>query len=333
MTDRIIDDRELDPVLRELSAWDDTRPLDPGARHRARTRLLSAMEGRRRPLWQCPGLRIAASGLATAAIAATVLVAVREDGGSATAQQPARAVTASTVLAEAAAYDREHPQPVTTPPRDDQFIYTKEIIKETNRATGETKAYVDENWHSVDGKQRSWVMEVGKGWWSPPLAKNEAKWPTQEWASLKKLPTEPKQLILAMASPFGSAKIHSLDKLTDQDWWMAQTSLTSLLKSIPVLPDGLRAAAYEALGMIPGVKAVPGEQDAKGRTGVAIVCTLHPDGGRTDGHLAFIFDPKTYEFLGFRDVRTSGDGAKKKTYTQLSYLDSWAITDKVKQRP
>ncbi|MEU6843582.1 CU044_5270 family protein [Streptomyces sp. NPDC046716] len=328
-------DRELDPILDELSTWEgDAGPLDPAARHRARTRLLSATENRRRPLWQRPGLRIAVSGLATAAIAATVLVAVRaDDGAPATAQkQQVRSVNARVVLAGAAAYDREHGLPVTTPPRDDQFVYTKEIIKETNQKTGETKSYVDENWKSVDGSRRSWVMEIGRGWWSEPLGKNESMWPTQEWDTLKKLPTDPEKLILALQRKAGGGS-KSLDRLTTQDWWEVQFSLTGLLKLIPVMPDGLRAASYEALGMVPGVKVVPGERDAKGRTGVAVVCTLDPSGRQVDGHLAFLFDPKTYAFLGFRDVRTSGDGAKKKTYTQLSSLDSWAITDKVKQRP
>lgn len=92
--------------------------------------------------------------------------------------------------------------------------------------------------------------------------------------------------------------------------------------------------AYEALGMVPGVKAVPGQKDAKGRVGVAIRYddpTL-PKGAAGYGSY-FIFDPVTYAFLGFRDERSSGDGKNMKTYTQLSYLDSWAIVDKVKQYP
>ncbi|WP_338695736.1 CU044_5270 family protein [Streptomyces sp. Q6] len=324
-------DRELDPVLRELSDWEGDAPrLDPGARHRARARLLASMSGRR-PLWQRPGLRIAASGLATAVIAATVLVAVREDGGTVTAQQ--QSLNARTVLVQAAAYDREHARPVTTPPRDDQFVYTREIVKETNAATGETTSYVDENWRSVDDKQRSWVMEIGKGRWSPPLAKNESRWPSQRWDTLKELPTDPDQLVFALLDRFGPGQTDSLDELSGEDWWTVQSSLTSLLTMVAVMPEGLRAAAYEALGKVPGVKAVPNQKDAKGRTGVAIIPTLGPDGHRTRDREAFIFDPKTYRFLGFWHVRTSGDGAARKTYSRLSCLDGWAITDKAKQRP
>ncbi|MHB9754226.1 CU044_5270 family protein [Streptomyces sp. BYX5S] len=333
MTDRTLDERELDPVVRELRAWDgDAPPLSAAARHRARTRLLAVADGRRSP-WRSPGLRIAASALVTAVVAATAVVAIRDDGSGRT-QQTVRPVSARTVLAGAAAYEREHPTTVTSPPRDDQFIYTKEIIKETDRKTGETRTHVDENWRSVDGSQRSWIMEVGKGWWAPPLKKNESSWPPQDWTTLEKLPTDPEKLILSLLHKSGpNDKNDSLDQITDEEWWDIHFSLAGLLKLVPVMPEGLRPAAYEALGMVPGVTSVPNQKDAKGRTGVAITYEDPTRPERAGFGSYFVFDPKTYEFLGFRDGRTSGDGAKRKAYTQLSYLDSWAITDRAKQRP
>ncbi|MGW7547993.1 CU044_5270 family protein [Streptomyces sp. NPDC054770] len=333
--------RDIDE-LRELRDFDTgAPPLDDETRRRARARLLTAVNGaapRVRP--RRPVLRVAlTAGLATA-VAAGVLVAVRDDDGARThrtATPPAtsapamRNVSAQTVLKGAAAYAREHER--TVRPRDDQFIYTKEIIKETNQKTGATRSYTDENWRSVDGSERGWTMEIGKGWWSPALKKNEHVWPPQDWGTLRKLPTDPKQLILSIANEFGG-RTTSLDDIGDEDWSQIHFSLAGLLKLVPVMPEGLRPAAYEALGMVPGVKVVPGQKDAKGRTGVAITYddpTL-PKGSVGFGGY-FIFDPVTYEFLGFRDVRTSGDGAAMKTYTQLSYLDSWAVVDKVKQRP
>lgn len=331
--------------LRELRDFDPgAPPLDDATRHRVRARLLSAMD---RPVPvvrpRRPVLRIALTGALAAAVAAGVLVAVRDDGTTGgrerTAHPPAtstpamRNVSAQTVLNGAAAYEREHGRSVT--PRDDQFIYTKEIIKETNRKTGETMRHVDENWRSVDGSKPSWIMEIGKGWWSPPLKSDESSWPPQDWGTLRRLPTDPKKLILAIQRDWapGPRPADSLDDLTDDQWWQIHFSLAGLLKLVPVMPEGLRPAAYEALGMVPGVKAVPNQKDAKGRTGVAITYDdPHlPKGARSDSY--FIFDPETYAFLGFRDVRTSGDGPDMKTYTQLSYLDSWAVVDKVKQRP
>ncbi|MFE4968236.1 CU044_5270 family protein [Streptomyces sp. NPDC056660] len=333
--------RDIDE-LRELRDFDmGAPPLDDETRQRARTRLRAAMAGpaprvrQRRPV-----LRVALTAGLAAAVAAGVLVAVRDDDGTRThrtAKPPAtsapamRNVSAQTVLKGAAAYERKHERTVS--PRDDQFIYTKEIIKETNQKTGATRSYTDENWRSVDGSQRGWAMEIGQGWWTPPLKKGESVWPPRDWGRLRKLPTDPEQLILSIANEFGARKT-SLDDLTDEDWSQVHFSLAGLLKLVPVEPEGLRPAAYEALGMVPGVRVVPGQKDAKGRTGVAITYddpTL-PKGSVGFGGY-FVFDPVTYEFLGFRDVRTSGDGAAMKTYTQLSYLDSWAVVDKVKQRP
>ncbi|MFF7979091.1 CU044_5270 family protein [Streptomyces sp. NPDC007901] len=328
--------RDIDE-LRELRDFDTgAPPLDDETRRRARARLLTAVNGPAVPVRpRRPVLRIALSGALAAAVAAGVLVAVRDDDGTRThrtANPPAmRNMSAQMVLKGAAAYAREHERAVS--PRDDQFIYTKEIIKETDQKTGVTKSHVDENWRSVDGSKRSWTMEIGHGWWSPPLKADETVWPPQDWGTLRKLPTDPKKLILALANQYTN-RTKSLDDLTDMDWSSIHFDLAGLLKLVPVMPQGLRPAAYEALGMVPGVKLVPNQKDAKGRTGVAITYddpTL-PKGSVGFGGY-FIFDPATYGFLGFRDVRTSGDGAAMKTYTQLSYLDSWAIVDRVKERP
>lgn len=344
MSDRGIDELR---ALREYDA--EAPPLDNATRDRARARLFAAMSttsatdrsaartGRR------PVLRIALTGGIAAAVAAGVLIGMPDhdegggDGaraaGPGTSSPVMRNVSAQTVLNDAAAYERKHEKAVS--PRDDQFVYTKEIIQETNQETGARKSYVDEDWRSVDGSQRSWVMEIGHGWWAPPLQKNETMWPPQDWGTLRKLPTDPEKLILSLLHKSGpDDRNDSLDDVTEQEWSDIHFSLAGLLKLVPVMPEGLRPAAYEALGMVPGVRAVPNQKDAKGRTGVAITYDdpMIPSGKGGYGGF-FIFEPRTHRFLGFRDERTSGDGANLKRYVQLSYLDSWAVVDKVKQRP
>ncbi|MCL6737335.1 CU044_5270 family protein [Streptomyces neyagawaensis] len=351
---RDIDDPRDLRDLRDLTDFDaGTPPLDDETRRRGRARLLAAITppdtdragnrtARTGVVSRRPLLRVALTGAVAAAVAAGVLVAVQDDDADrgrtahprVTSLPPMRNVSARTVLDGAAAYEREHEKTVS--PRDDQFVYTKEIIKETDQRTGRTKTHVDENWRSVDGSKRSWIMEIGKGWWSPPLADDESSWPPQDWGRLRKLPTDPEKLILAIRADFfgGGEKNTSLEKITDQEWSHIHFSLAGLLKLVPVMPEGLRPAAYEALGMVPGVKAVPNQKDAKGRVGVAITYddpTL-PEGSSSFGGY-FIFDPVTYRFLGCRDERTSGGGKDMKGYTQLSYLDSWAIVDRAKQRP
>ncbi|MDR3036518.1 MAG: hypothetical protein LBV78_26045, partial [Kitasatospora sp.] len=156
-------------------------------------------------------------------------------------------------------------------------------------------------------------------------------------SELSKLPTAPEKVILSvLGNMFGSKHYKSISEIPDDAWWNVHFALAGLLKLVPVMPKGLRPAAYEALAMVPGVKTVPDVRDAKGRVGVAVTYSGRPPGlpkrQRKPGYGSyFIFDPKTYAFLGFRDVRTSDDDSK--TYIQLSYLDDWAIVDRVKQRP
>ncbi|MFG1811212.1 CU044_5270 family protein [Streptomyces sp. NPDC049040] len=351
-------------VLREYDAG--APPLDAATRRRVWLRLSAAMEAEGRPapaVRRRPVLRIALTGVVAAAVAGGVLIAGQGGDGGQTATPRETGspvllnVSAQTVLDGAAAYARQHEQ--AAHPRDDQFLYTKEIIKETNQKTGATKSYTDEDWRSVDDSKRSWVMEVGKGWWSEPLENGETQWPPQDWTTLKKLPTDPKRLILSLApgsdpatptpwatppasgtpSSTGATALPgngdaSLSGISDMGWSMLHFQLVGLLKLVPVMPDGLRPAAYEALGMIPGVKVAPNQKDAKGRIGVAISYddpTL--PAGVTNSDDAFIFDPQTYEFLGFRTKHFSGHGKDRAEIDQLSSLDSWAVVDKAKQRP
>lgn len=305
-------------ILRE---WDaEAPPLTDEARLRARARLFQVIAGgpapTTPPVNRRPWLRMALATSAVLALVTTAVVALNDY------RDPPLVLSASaaTVLNGAAAREREHEKVIA--PRDDQFIYTKEIMRETDQKSGETQIHVNENWRSVDDSQRSWVMEIGQGWWSEPQEVKGSLWPPADWDALKKLPTDPDKLIVAVNPP--------RTQPDPDEWPNVHFALAGLLRLTPVMPPGLRAAAYEALAKIPGVTATPGVRDAKGRTGIAISYE-NPDAVRQDS--VFIFAEDTYEFLGFRDTRTSSSGGEKKTYTQLSYLDSYAVVDRAKQRP
>ncbi|MFF9158382.1 CU044_5270 family protein [Streptomyces sp. NPDC014846] len=321
---------ELD-LLRD---WDaDASPLSEPTRAQARHRLLNTI-ARTQPHPDAAPSRRHALRLATAAVAtlaaagATVLITedAADEGGrtdrAGTSAPRMRNVAAVTVLNGAAARASRRETPVA--PRDDQFIYWKRIIKETARKTGAVKSYVDVNWDSVDGSKRSLTMELGRVIWEEPLGKNEGVWPPREWSKLKKLPTDPEKLIRGIISLGRSDK--PIDAFTAWDWYDAYFMLGALLKW-PVLPDGLRPAAYEALALVPGVTATPGMKDSAGRTGVGI--SYPRESSEKNRYL--IFDPESYEFLGFRDERTSRSG--KETYIQLSHVVEWAIVDRLRQRP
>ncbi|MEV7403084.1 CU044_5270 family protein [Streptomyces sp. NPDC091267] len=279
-----------------------------------------------------PTLRVVLVATAAFAVGATA-VSVLDDNDAHTAVSASvdssrmQRVSVATVLNAAAVLERR--QEKTVAPRDDQFIYTKEIISEREQKTGSRKSYVDENWTSVDGSKRSWVMELGKGWWSAPARQQGETWPPADWGSLKKLPTDPDELILAVMSP-GAGTHKSVADIKKSEWPDVHFALASLLYRVPVMPEGLRPAAFEALAKIPGVTATSGVKDAKGRAGVAITYTNKRQQSGWDTVLIFAED--THEFLGFKNTRSSDSGGGK-NYDQLSYLDSYAVVDKVKQRP
>ncbi|MEV8022066.1 CU044_5270 family protein [Streptomyces sp. NPDC086554] len=310
--------------LELLRDWDaDAAPLTEPARAKARHRLLNTMARAERHTDAAPSRRHALR-LATAAVAAVAVtgtaVLITEGGADETPRMGN--VSAATVLNGAAVRTGRHEK--TVAPRDDQFIYSKRVIKETERKTGAVKTYEDVNWDSVDGSKRSLTMELGRVIWEKPLEKGEGVWPPREWSKLKKLPTDPKKLIPKIIGVGTSSK--PISDFTKHDWYDAYFMLGELLKW-PVLPQGLRPAAYEALALVPGVTAIPGVKDSAGRTGVGI---SYPKSPFAKGKY-LIFDPESYEFLGFRDERTSASGDK--TYIQLSHVVDWAIVDRLKQRP
>ncbi|WP_406369117.1 CU044_5270 family protein [Streptomyces sp. NBC_00647] len=341
------------PELDQLRDWDaGASPLDEITRHRMRARLVSALHGsapavrRRRP-----SVRIALTGAVATAVVATTLVVLRDDTGAgapapgSSSSSPAlRNVSAQTVLRGAAAFSRE--RETTIAPRDDQFIYTRTITKDIERKTGTTRTFVDEDWRSVDGSKPSWVMEVGKGWWAKPRKTqpgDQARitmWPPQDWASLKSLSTDPRKLVLQLSAGDPTHPGRALDSrqvrdLEADEWPFIERRLVSLLMLVSVTPKGLRAAAFEALALVPGVKVLPNQKDAAGRPGIAIQylnpTSLKAQRSMVLGGSSFvlIFAPKTYEFLGYRAPYPKGD----KFYDRFTYLDTWAVTDRAKQRP
>jgi hypothetical protein len=72
------------------------------------------------------------------------------------------------------------------------------------------------------------------------------------------------------------------------------------------MPAAQRAALFRAMATIPGVKSVKESRDAAGRKGVAAALVIKEQGIREE----YIFDPKTYQFLGERSVVVDAARAK-----------------------
>ncbi|MFI7893492.1 CU044_5270 family protein [Streptomyces sp. CACIS-1.16CA] len=323
----------MNDELALLREWDaDAAPFTGTAKARARHRLLNAMahadERTGTGLGRRHALRFAAAAVVATAVTGTAVLIGTDgsgEGGAPAVSTPRLEYAAVTVLNRAAAWEREQERkPVT--PRDDQFIYSKRIIKETEQKTGKVQTYTDEMWESVGASNPSLSMELGREMWEEPAGKGNGVWPPRKWSELKKLPHDPERLVLAILSSGSRPDGRSISDLDEPNRYEAYWLLGELLKN-PVLPQGLRPAAYEALAHVPGVKTIPGVKDSAGRAGVGIAHTGR--GSYKSKYL--IFDPVSYEFLGFRDERTSASG--KETYVQLSHVVEWGIVDRLRQRP
>ena len=285
---------------------------------------------RRRPL-----LGMAVAATAAIAVIGTIVVAdnVGDDKEKAKAKTyvndvaSMHTVSAKKFLNAAADRARKEGEPKTAVPRDEQFVYTREFVQETVNKTGKNRTYADELWDSVDGSRRSYEIKRGKGIWQEKLGKGWTKNPIHDWNKLEKLPADdPVELIKSTATrmvgpPGGeSGPLKDFDKTT---WQFVYSDLISLVTVEPVLPEGMRATAFEALAKVPGIKATAGMTDAKGRPGVGISYSK----GRSKSY-THILAEDDYAYIGYQYGRP---GSSEKLL--LSSREEFAVVDKVKRRP
>jgi hypothetical protein len=218
----------------------------------------------------------------------------------------------------------------TPEPGPGQYIYIKSKVSYlTVSHTGAEKSktwvqplHIREVWNSPDGKQ-GWLDEPGYqskgGITLDSDTERTLNGPSYDY--LKTLPTDPDALL---------KKIYKETKgqgnSPDQE---AFTTVGDLLRE-QLAPAKLNAALYRAAAKIPGVVVVDHAQDAAGRQGIALAHVDQKGGDRTE----WIFDPKTYAYLGSRAVQVKqADGVKPGTVTESTAVLERAVVDAQKQRP
>lgn len=305
-------------AVRELH--DDVPQLTDDARAAARVRLQRAVLQERRPhaLSRRLMLRATVAGTAAAAVAGGIVVAVGRDGGTDASRMTP--LSAERLLRTAASRSRSSETGLRIP-RDDQYLYTKTYITRTYVKGKRTKTWTDQSWMSVDGRKPSWREEYGKVHHDPPLGKHEVRWPPTEYAELAKWPTDPDKLldVLRMA-----------DKDSPTAGRMAFVNACMLMMGPRVMPPGLEAATFEAVAKLPGIKLDHHDVDALGRHGIGV---SYPKVG-----FSFVFDPKTYAYLGLRLKGSSPekiDGAWRQThwYYEMRGLQESGVVDRIGQLP
>ncbi len=314
-----MDDLEL---LRELGSTLDPDPVEPPAA--LRWRVLAAERPRRRMagvLGPRTGMWLATVGTAAAVVALSVGVAVLPRSGTHGTGTQRPAATTSTVagvdpatfLRQAAAAARRAPDPK---PRADQLFYIES--REVYNGPGPVQRHA---WMSIDGRHDGRVdTRVGShGAWERlpiggchPGIPSPNSGPTAGCPPLPAyrtdLPTEPEALLGVLTTMAGVDK-DSIEK----DGMPADVRATRIFEEMAellfaeVLPPNLRAALFETMALIPGVRVEPGAVDLLGRPAVAVAAP--PSTSEPAEQL--MFEAKTFTYLGERKIvsgRPNGQG-------------------------
>ncbi|MCX5255305.1 CU044_5270 family protein [Streptomyces canus] len=213
--------------------------------------------------------------------------------------------------------------------RDDQFLYIASKVASTYEKTVDDKTtLVSEKlhsrqvWESPDGRN-GWLIEPGNT--SEEGITLAGPYPVSSaYRRLAQLPTEPGALLRKIYQESDANRDPEVPR--DQAAFVAIGDL--LIESYP--PANLTAALYKAAGEIPGVVAVDDAVDAVGRHGVAIARLDEQSGQRTE----WIFDKKTYAFLGERNVQVEpSETFKKGTVTFTIAITQRAVVNEMKEVP
>ncbi|MFI7410966.1 CU044_5270 family protein [Streptomyces sp. NPDC049627] len=273
-----------------------TAPDGPSdqARAAARARLRTAIDeesrsaaSRGRVLSRRVVFRASLAGLSAAAVGVAVVVA-RGDEDDDTPRLST--VSATEVLRRAAQRTRAEGSDLPVP-RNDQYFYTQTYITRTPVKGGKTRTWTDESWMSVDGSKPSLREEYGKIHHDPPLGEHEVRWPPTVYSKLQTMPTDPDELLKQFRRVGGDSP--KADMLAFMEGCM-------LMMGPRVMPPGLQAGAFEALSKLPRIRLDFDDVDVVGRSAVGV---SYPEANWT-----FLFDRRTYDYLG---LRTKGSVPRK----------------------
>jgi hypothetical protein len=258
---------------------------------------------------------VVTSGLAIALAAALLAASTMRLWGGAS---PGASAQAADILSRAA--DAARHQPALTP-GPSQFIYIKSIgtsaaIGDANHIT--MQAELHENWLSVDGNRTSLVRQ------QPRSPSNLAR-PTGPWQKTVEPPCSDTSGAGADCLPqpayrpglptsAGAMLAYLYRTSAGQNPPPVQAFITAGdLIPVSYLRPAALAALFEALEKLPGVSVVHHALNAAGQRGVAVQQTFHGISYQ------LIFNPRTYAFIGGRQVSVSASSGLRVGTILFSY--------------
>ncbi|WP_329096427.1 CU044_5270 family protein [Actinomadura citrea] len=261
-----------------------------------------------------------AAGLTAAATAGVIAV---NAGGEPGAPQVVHTMPVASVQVLKRAADSAAKSPELHP-RPGQFLVFASRTTDTveSNSGGRHERYLDRQerkiWLPVDGDATHGVLWAKKlkpkpypGWPVPSQARQDvgnsslskaadfddrAEHLRNDYAYLSRLPVDPAKMYEHLYIGLGTGP-----EADATAWQNVGGMLTEAY-----MPRAQRAALFRAAAAIHGVTTVGRAVDAAGRTGVAVTLATAGSGVREE----YIFDEKTYEFLGHRSVVTKAREAQ-----------------------
>ena len=134
--------------------------------------------------------------------------------------------------------------------------------------------------------------------------------PWRTFAYVRRLPTDPRALLARLyATVSGGEMPYTHAHFSREEQHRAVFGFIGDVLRDNLAPPGVQAAIFRALPMIPGVQLQRDAVDAAGRHGVAFA-RVH------DRHIRveLILDPRTYQYLGLRQIAVRDFVAKTVTF-------------------
>lgn len=245
--------------------------------------------------------RLAIAGGLSAALAATAIGAMTLDRSSAPPVGGTLTVTELAYRAAAAATR----QPAVRP---GQWVYRKYLTKDWSRPA------TTEFWTTANSRKAAWVSANGKvhffsglaslGMTAVPFKKVHGEW---EYFGFGPFPVTYAELSSLPRGPMALDRY--LGRLQPRDWGSnahREFQIISELLTAYVMPPGLTAELYRALGDIPGVTADTHTTDVAGQPGIGFRLPVQDLG--SGAAIEIIVSPRTYRLMAYEFVlpRTPG---------------------------
>ncbi len=227
-------------------------------------------------------------------------------------------------------------------PKPDQFVYTEYltvgeqdgVLAGKKETIVTTPPYIQRSWNSADGRGGAAGQQLTEpgGQWSTvsapqPLCQSNGQNCVPGY--LGNLPDTVSGMLsylLKQGYHTGPAFYRAVSGIVYSSWIDGE-----------LVPNRSYALMYQALATVKGVYLIPHVTDSAGRAGIAVAGCV-PAGvdyrslqryRSCPEHLELIFDPRTYEFIGFSDVTARGTSGGQGNESLLGI----AVVSKIGQLP